>query len=212
MHNTDVSALAEAVELLIDTPDAALMFSQLSAAVDLQHRDVPFVLRDQLAVLNPLLALAGRDEWAYDRVIDLVERKRKLAGRSVLCPEHPDRRAYMREFMAVKRDRQRRLVNLLNQLRSANDQIRGTARMELERVHAARWHDEKDRREDKLRKELGRRLTAAERKNVAEHLWFAVDIEMDNLRAFVARESKLPLHARSKTGFHFSVGHLKKDK
>ena len=212
MDTASRAALAEAVNLLIDDPEAVRLFADMHKALELTRHGVALALTGRGAGLNPLLALATDDELGFDRVLELIDRKRQEHKLDPLGSSEPDRKAYMREFMATKRERQRQVITLLNELRSSHDQIRGTARIELERVHAARWIDEKDRREAKLRQDTGRRLTSEERKYVATQLWRDVGEELVRLEGWVRKEVKLPLHSRSKTGFQFSVGQLNKGK
>lgn len=200
-------ALAEAANTLVADADAKALYAQMRGVLDVVERNIPVRLVGRPAVLNPLLRLAVEDHAAYDRLIELIERKRVGMGLQPLTPEETnDRRAYMREFMAVRRDRLRRLVELWNELRSENDRIRGAQRMQFEQVHGARWKDEKDRREEALRARLGRRLTIEERLGVSAKLWEDVEDELAELQAFVRDEIRKPLHARSSTGFQFKVG------
>lgn len=198
--------LAEAVNTLIEDGGAKQMFIQMQGVIELSRKNVPVALAGRPAVLNPLVRLAISDEPAFDRVLDLVERKRKEAGLDALQDFEADRKAYMREFMNTKRERQRRLIELLNTLRSEHDKIKGTARIELEREHASRWIDEKNRREAQARGDLGRRLTADERKNIASQLWQEVDVELGALEAFAQEEMRKPLSQRNKAEFKFLIG------
>lgn len=205
--------LATAVSVLIDDPDAQPLFKQMSAVLHAGLHDIALTGRG--AILNPLLDMALLDEGAYHRVLDLVALKRKM--REFLPLEGiddekdtPDRRAYMSALMANKRGRTRRLVELWNQLRSDNDALRGVARMEFERLHAMRWLDEKMRREEVLRRQIGQRLLASERRKIADKLWEDVDDELAQLAVFVRHEMHLPLMQRSPAGFVWKVGTLPK--
>lgn len=199
------AALAEAVECLIEDMDAPAMFRQLSGVYDLARKGVPVRLVGRAAVLNPLLLLWLDDEPAAHRVIDLINRKRTQAGFEPIGDQDFQRRSYMRELMAQKRERGRRLVELVNILRSENDKIKGAARIELERQHAARWFAVKKQREDDLRKQLERRLSADELDAIRERLWHDVDAELDALEAFAYAELRKPLHQRRPEGFPFTL-------
>lgn len=210
MDEKTKAALADAVNTLVADTDAKTLYAQMVGVLEVAARNIPVQLVGRPAVLNPLIDLAIQDEPRYERVMDLVDRKRTEAGLLPLREMELDRKSYMREFMAVRRERLRRLVELCNQLRPANDSIRGSARMEFEQLHAARWKDEKDRREDELRRRLGRRLSMEERQEVATNLWMEVDEELAALQEFVRSEMHKPLHARSKGGFQFRVGQMPK--
>jgi hypothetical protein len=204
------AALANAVNTLVTDVDAKTMYSQMQGVLEVAARNIPVALVGRPAVLNPLISLALNDEAAYERVMDLVDRKRTEAGLPALSEMELDRKAYMREFMAIRRERLRRLVELWNELRSEHDKIRGASRLQFEQLHAARWKDEKDHREISLRGKLGRRLTMDERKQISTQLWEEVDQELASLEEFVRSEIKKPLHSRSKEGFKFLVGSMPK--
>lgn len=200
------AAIAEAVNTLVTDADAKQLYTYMQGVLELAGRGFPVALVGRPAVLNPLVTLALGDEAAFERVMDLVDRKRTEANRLPLSEMELDRKAYMREFMAIRRERLRRLVELWNELRSEHDKIRGSSRLQFEQLHAARWKDEKDAREIALRNKLGRRLTMDERKQISTQLWEEVDAELDALSKFVRAELRKPLSARSKDGFKFMVG------
>ena len=206
MDSQAKAALADAANTLVVDADAKTLYTQMLGVLEVARRHIPVQLVGRPAVLNPLIQLALNDEQAFERVLDLIDRKRTDAALTPLQDMELDRKAYMREFMAQRRDRLRRLVELWNDLRSENDKIRGASRLQFEQMHGARWKDEKDRREEELRKQLGRRLTADERKTVASQLWEQVEEELAALEAFVRDEVRKPLHMRSREGFQFIVG------
>lgn len=200
------AALAEAANTLVADADAKTLYTQMIGVLEVAQRGIPVQLVGRPAVLNPLIQLAIADEGAYERVLDLIDRKRGEAGLPALQEMDLDRRAYMRDFMAQRRERLRRLVELWNELRSENDKIRGASRLQFEQMHGARWKGEKDRRELALRGELGRRLTAEERRQISTKLWEDVEEELVALQDFVRQEIRKPLHMRSREGFQFKVG------
>jgi signal transduction histidine kinase len=204
------AAIADAVNTLVGDIDAKTLYTQMQGVLDLAARGIPVQLVGRPAVLNPLIDLALADEEKYERVMELVDRKRTEASLAPLMDMELDRKAYMREFMAVRRERLRRLVELWNELRSEHDKIRGSTRLDFEQLHAARWKEEKDRRETLLRQKLGRRLTMPERQSISAQLWEEVDAELNQLDAFVRSELRKPLRNRSKDGFKFTVGELPK--
>jgi hypothetical protein len=206
MDSQAKQALAEAANTLVADADAKTLYTQMQGVLEVASRNIPVQLVGRPAVLNPLITLALSDEQAYDRVMDLIDRKRRGAGLAPLQELELARKAYMREFMAIRRERLRRLVELWNELRSENDKIRGASRLQFEQLHGARWKDEKDRREEAMRAQLGRRLTAEERRQVSTQLWEEVEEELAALQAFVREEIRKPLHARSRNGFEFKVG------
>lgn len=209
------AALTEAADCLADDVDARQLYAQMSGIIELLERGIPAQLTGRPAILNPLVSLYSQDPQKFDRVIDLINRTRKERDLPTLAngadTDDRDRRAYMREFMAQKREKQAMLMRLWNLLRSEHDKIKGVRRMEFEREHAARWQDEKKRREEAARIRLGRRLSETERKVIATKLWEDVQGELDALEVFVNEEMRKPLHLRSRDGFQFKVGVFKKD-
>lgn len=212
MNADQKAALADAVNLLIQASDADALYAQMSGVIDLARRGIPVRLTGRSAVLNPLVDLADSDPDAYERVLALIENKRAQAKLPQLetGDSMSNRKAYMREFMAEKRARQRRLVELWNELRSERDKLRGSRRMEFERVHAERWQNEKDARVEQLRKIKNRRLTRDELTSISTQLWNDVDSELDALETFVRAEVRKPILDRSPDGFRFFVGNLQK--
>jgi hypothetical protein len=210
MDSETKAAIADAVNTLVADADAKTLYAQMLGVIEVAARNIPVQLVGRPAGLNPMITLALQDEAAYDRVMDLVDRKRTEAGLLPLQEMELDRKGYMREFMAIRRERLRRLVELWNELRSENDKIRGSNRLQFEQLHAGRWKDEKDRREQELRQQLGRRLTMEERQKISTTLWMEVDEELQALQEFVQDQIHKPVSARSKTGFPFKVGVLPK--
>lgn len=200
------AALAEALNALIQDADADAIHLQMQGVMELVERGIPVQLTGRPGVLNPLIELAGADPAAYERVMELVDRKRSERGLEPLAPPEMDRRGYMREFMQHRRERLRRLVDAVNSVMSEHDKIRGPRRLELERQHAARWMTEKAEREAAMRAKFGRQLKSMERSEIAHHLWVDVDAEIDALETWAQAEIRKPLSARSKAGFKFQLG------
>lgn len=199
------SLLAEAANALIEDSDAQAIYKQMLGVYELAKKGVPVQLTGRPAVLNPLLDMMLTDFPAAERVVQLIERKRSEGGMTPLDDSVFDRKAYMRELMAQKRARQAKLVELVNMLRSDKDKIKGAPRMEFERIHAARWFDVRQEREDELRTRLGRRLTEDERTGIIRQLWVDVDTELAQLEEFVQAEMRKPLHSRAPQGYQFKL-------
>lgn len=200
------SVVAHAANILVLDSEAKTLYAQMQGVLDLAAKGIPVMLTGRAAELNPLLRLAQTNPAAYEATMELVDHKRLGAGLQPLQEMDIDRRRYMREFMAIRRERLRRLVELWNQLRSEHDRIKGASRLQFEQLHGARWKEEKDRREDELRDHLGRRLTMEERQAVGRKLWDDVERELDELERFVRDEVRKPLNQRAPTGFQFRVG------
>lgn len=205
MAPEDKAALAEAVNTLINDIEAEQLLKQLTGVHDLAKRGVPVRLVGRPSVLNPILDLWIKDEDAAERIFQLVNRKRAELELTPIGDYDIARRSYMRELMAQKRERGRRLVALTNRLRADTDQLKGTTRMEYERAHANRWYEVKKERELAARERFGRRLTAKELADVSTQLWQEVDAELDAYEDFVRVEERKPILQRAPHGFKFRL-------
>lgn len=206
MGNVDRHALAHAASRLVEDPDAMELYNALLKVCTLAAQGVPVQLTDDLEDLNPLVDLHLGDPTAIERaVLPLVNKRREQRGLPPLGSRDINRNAYMRELMATKRERERRLVELANRLRSENDRIQGQARIDFLRRHAARWQDVRKEREELLREQLGRRLTQDELVAVVHQLWEDADAELDAFESFVEKEERKPLRARTPDGFQFRL-------
>lgn len=199
----DRSAIAAAADILITDEDAVGLFKQLTGVYELARKGVPVRMVGGAEPLNPLLSLWLADEERAHRVFDLVNRKRDELDLGHLGDSDFNRRSYMREFMAQKRERGRRIVELTNMLRSEREKLRGAGRMEFERAHANRWYEVKKEREEALRKAKGERLTSDELRQITTTLWADVDDELLEYERFVRSEVRKPLNQR--TDFKFRL-------
>jgi len=204
MDANEKALLAEAVETLATDDGAERMYKQLLLVYDAASGGLPVRLTGRPSVLNPILELMLEDYDTAGRVLDLIDRKRSQAGREPLDNGGFSRKPYMSKLMADKRARQKRFVIAWNQLRPERDALRGTARMEFERIHAARWMTVKLEREDEARARLGRRLTNEERARMTEQFWADVDAEIDALEDYAQQEMRKPATARG-AGFEFRL-------
>ncbi len=209
MNPAEKEALALAVNTLIEDGDAESMYQAMRGVLAIARRGIPVNLTGRPAVLNPLIALAQSDEEAFDRVIDLCNRKRKERGLTSFAVDNL-KRSYMREYMAERRSRARRMSKLWNNLLPTADQIKGNARLDFEQQESAKWYDEKTRREEELREQLGRRLKRDELQSIAQQLWTDVDEDLDNFEKFVDAELAAPItRRRSPHAFKFQFANRK---
>jgi hypothetical protein len=194
-------ALADAVNALIHDGDASLLFKQFNATLSVVRKGAPVRLVGRASVLNPLLDLTVLDSAAAERVFDLVERKRATAGHAPLNDTVERRKRYMRELMAERRARLRRVVDISNSMRSDRDAIKGRQRMQFEGHHVKRWGAILTQREQEAREAAGGRIPLHEFVELREQLWRDVDAELDAFEAFARAESRLPLSQRKPNGF-----------
>jgi hypothetical protein len=153
----------------------------------------PLVAVGDLAVLNPLIDLFSADHASFERVMALVDKKRAEIGVAPIRTEEEtgfDKRAYMRDFMEQKRVRQRRAATIENFARSANDALRGSARLEFMDAQSAKWKVELDKRLAVARDAAGTdRLAKPLLETLRAQFWTWVDTQLDEAE----RQSKLKL-------------------
>jgi hypothetical protein len=200
MDEISKQALLEAVNLLITHPSAHSYFESLLAVTNLAKLH-PIELTGEAAPLNALLRLRLKDEVAYERVLELVETKRHLAGYDPLIRPTEikfDKTEYMRSFMDKKRERQRRAVEIENMLRPERDALKGRARLDFMDRQSAKWKQELDTKIERARQAQGGRLMKEALDTLREQFWTHVDSQLDQLEALAREEMRKPLHARSK--------------
>jgi hypothetical protein len=206
MPQVDVSTqvrqedLIDAVNFLVLSPDAQTAYNSMLAIANLAKVH-PVALTGTAAVLNPLLHLRLSDEEAYDRVLALVEGKRRAAGAAPLerpATDRFDKIEYMREFMDAKRQRQRRAAEIENMLRSEPDKLIGRARLDFMDGQSAKWKQELDARLEKAREMKGGRLPRAQVEAIRAAFWRSVDDRLDTLEEFARKEQLKPPHLRQR--------------
>lgn len=205
MDANQKAEIAEAMTALIESSDAETLYKQLMGVFEVARKGVPVRLTGRPAVVNPLLDLLLQDHPAGERVLQLTNKYRAEKELGPLEGGGFKRKPYMRDLMATKRDRQRRLVELVNELRSEHDKIKGSVRIAFEQMHANRWFAVRTEREEAMRKALGRGLSVDKRMDVIAGLWADVTKELDDLEEFVRAEIRKPLSQRAPNGFNFKL-------
>lgn len=143
--------------------------------------DVPARLSEGHAWANPLLRLQASDPITYQTIIAWVDRKRQERGLTPLfsLDVEFDKTEYMREYMANKRARERRAVDLENKHRAERDKLAGVTRHAFLKKLTADWLTKRDTLLDKMRTARGRRLTKEELQGALTQFWAAVDDELE---------------------------------
>lgn len=134
--------------------------------------------------LNPLLFLYKEKPDVYQTVIQWVNSKRINKGFTPLVVEKPDfdKTEYMREFMAERRSRERRLIAIENAQRAERDKLQSHSRDNYLRKVSAEWRAEKDKMlEAAMREKGGKRLTKVERQEVLRLFWETIDKRLDDM-------------------------------
>lgn len=196
----DKEQLLGAVNALIQAEDAAPLYQDLIALLP-AAKTLGARFSDHRAVLNPLLELAITDRERLDRVIELVERKRAEAELPPMVPEADDgfdKTEYMRDFMAQKRERERRAVDIENLLRSERDRLRGRARLDFMQSQSAKWKLARDTALQAARESEGKRLARQQVRAVLDAFWATIDRELDGLEQLAREEHRNPVNMRKK--------------
>jgi hypothetical protein len=196
----DKQELLEAVNELIVAPDAHDLFEALRDVIPLATRQ-PILLTGRSAAVNPILRLRVDNVEAYNKVMELVERRRAERGYDALQPaaEPPgyDKTAYMREFMEQKRVRQRRAAEIENMLRPERDKLVGNHRLEFMRQQSLRWKEQLDAHMRKVKDASGGSLTREMDRMHRGQFWAAVDRHLDEKYEAARRESLKPTGKRT---------------
>ena len=183
----DKHALAGAVNALISHPDANTLLRYVNLVTKLPA-DVPVCLVGEAAVVDPLLQLARQDYPAFERVLQLADRKRRQADMPPLLRDKFDGTTYQREVMLQQRARERRAVDIENLLRSEKDKLIGRARLDFMRVQASRWKELRDRMLNAERERFGGSLPKDKMREVLADFWQHVDNELDELEELARKE------------------------
>lgn len=196
--SVDMDDVKVAARRLVKGEDAESQYKMLDAVIR-KAAGLPVKLTGEFTPMNPLLQLRQEDHDTFETVINWVFEKRRQLSLPPLKDEQSDaRRDYMRDFMSAKRLRERRAVDIENMLRSENDKLRGTSRMEFVRRQSALWKKERDKLLEAERKTLGvERIPADVYSQVLQNFWANVDRQLDEMEDLTLEEMRRPLAMRS---------------
>jgi len=189
----------EAVNILIASPNAHEQFEAVETISRIAAIH-PIKLTGEGASMNALLKLRVSDPAAYERVLELVEKRRADLGYDALrTPKGAgyDKVEYMRQFMDQKRERQRLAAEIENMLRSDRDKLVGSARLEFMRRQSAKWKLQRDAFLERARAGLGTKSLDKEQMQAAlAQFWSAVDEELEARHAAAKAELLKPAGKR----------------
>ena len=154
--------IVEAVNLLIDADDYSARVQELTRSLETPKEAVSYT--GSMACLNALLAIGKDDRNAFERVVRLIEAKRK---------ENPKmaKRDYQRDIMRDRRKRMAKAI-LLHEARSGP--LRGAARAAEMASIRTRWTRAKA--EFIVDREAS---SAQERREATAAFWAMVDRQLD---------------------------------
>jgi hypothetical protein len=198
MKPEDKVAVASAVAALIQDADADEKFAGLCELGQVAVR-YPVAFTGEFAVLNALLRLGATNPPDYAKMLDLVDARRVAAGREPLrrpASQGYNVNEYMRDFMAQKRDRQRRAVEIENMIRAGRDALVGRSRVEFMDRQAKLWKQERDAFLERVRAAHGGRAPRDVQTRDLDQVWGAVDKQLDELEYLARQEMRNPLGAK----------------
>ena len=196
-----------AVDHLIEMQEIKQVRKWLDVLRDTVDAGVDFELRGDAAFLQPLMDLRAHSMEKYTSVMNAMDDHRAASGLDRISTR-PDKAAYVAAFVPIKRGRETRLARLWNEQFSSSQQLKGDARKAFMAMHARRWTEEKQARQEKLRTQSRRPLTMQEMRAIIAEVEDEIDLELDELEKFIQDEMRKPVSQRNPNGFKFRVGKL----
>jgi hypothetical protein len=154
--------VTDAVNFLIDAPDYIVRAQEMTRSIENPRTAVAYT--GTLSCLNALLELGTANRDAFERILKLVEEKRK---------ENPSvaKRDYQRNIM---RDRRKRMAKAILLHEARQGPLRGDARVTEMAAIRARWDKAKAEFVIKAETETG-----ADRLAAIKNFWAMVDRQLD---------------------------------
>jgi hypothetical protein len=163
----DVTRTQQALQFLVDSPYGSRHIQRIKALVE-KPRALPF--QDEADSLNELLVIGRQSRDVLDKLIDVVEYKRRNRG------------SYQRDFMATKRARERKVIQLESILRDKSLNL--DERVLVLKQYYEQWGKAKE--EFIVAREPASWM---ERNEVIREFWAGIDKELDKKLA-TAREQQ----------------------
>ncbi|MDI3307511.1 MAG: hypothetical protein QJR07_10450 [Acetobacteraceae bacterium] len=169
-----------AVNFLIESNEYARLIKEITDIIERWHTR-PMVYADGLECLNALIDVGLESREAFDKLVELIEAKRRLI--------HEIKRVdYQRKLMQERRARQAKAIELHELV--TGKKLSGPERVKFVRDLQARWRKERDA----FIRAKGE-LSWEERNNAANEFWSQVDAKLEiNLRD--ARQRLRPAASR----------------
>lgn len=163
-YNYNEKRVRDAVQFLVDSPYFSQHLRKLRSTVK-RPRALPF--KEAAEPLNELLVLGRQNLKAMEILIGIAEFKRT------------DRNEYQRGFMAAKRARQRKVIQLEEVLSGRSLTVDQRAKVLLRQT--AVWEKEKDQYLARRAEELGTTPTWNERNEFIREFWKLKEKELDQM-------------------------------
>ena len=197
---TDRDALLAAVNTLVLDPSAPAHYAKLHDAITAAKKVRELRLGGELCVLNPLIEVALDDVDKFASVLQLIDAKREERGvipldSGISIKTLADRdtyNAYMKDFMAQKRARERRAVEIENMIRGEPDRLRRRSRMDFMQTQSRKWKVELDKLLETARSARGGRVDRETDTLIRDQFWSKLDKELDELEKLAHAERLKP--------------------
>lgn len=167
--------VVEAVNFLIEAPNYASLINEMTRIIETWDTH-PMAYGGRLACLNAMIDVGLHNRTAFERLVKLVEDKRKL---------HPTVRKtdYQRVLMRERRARMSKALEL-HELQFGP--LRGAARMHEMQAIQQRWNEAKSKFLT-AKGEIGWK----DRNAATQEFWSMIDRNLDNNLAEARRERKV---------------------
>lgn len=166
-RSPDLARVAEAANFLILSPAHERLTAEVVSCVDNWDR-TPRAFAGKQAVLNALVDVGVDNRASLDRMLDLIEERRKLLP-SVRKID------YQRELMRTRRAREYKALLAHERL---HGRVRGAPREAFFRDMRARWAAAKTDHMVKAAGQRGRELTYQEKLDATAAFWAWVDANL----------------------------------
>ena len=174
----DKQKITTAVNYLIAAPNYSKLVNEMTGIIE-RWDTQPMAYGGRFATLNSLIDVGLENRDAFEQLLKLAERKRKLAPQT-------RRTDYQRELM---RDRRARMAKAIELSELTSGPLSLSARTERQRHLQERWAEARA----KFIEDIGA-LTWADRNTASRQFWEQLDETLNvNLRS--ARRSRTPAHA-----------------
>jgi hypothetical protein len=167
--------VVEAVNYLIEAPNYAALINEITKIIETWDTH-PMVYGGKLTCLNALIDVGLQNREAFERVVKLIEEKRRLLPKI-------RRVDYQRDLM---RERRARMAKALELHEALHGQLRGAARMAQMQAIQDRWAKARDN----FLAGKGE-MNFTQRNDAIREFWEGIDRNLDKNLADARKERKV---------------------
>lgn len=167
--------VVEAVNYLIEAPNYAALINEMTKIIETWETH-PMVYGGKLTCLNALIDVGLQDREAFERVVKLIEEKRKLFPKI-------RRVDYQRDLM---RERRARMAKALELHEAIHGPLRGAARMAQMQAIQERWAKARD-----AHMATKGDMSFEQRNEAIREFWNHIDRNLDKNLADARKERKV---------------------